>query len=517
MPTSANRLSFREIASDRTLALMLGLAYGTGLPFLLVFSTQSARLTEAKVPIETIGLISWVALCYSLKFLWSPLIDRVDVPVLAPLLGRRRAWLLTAQCGVIVGLVGLAFGDPTRSLGFIIACSAFTAFFGATQDIVVDGWRIDAAPVERQGIMAATYQLGYRLALLSAGAGVFYLAQYLSWRTAYLVMAMLMLVGIGAGLASPRLPDRVAAATGGGALKKAYMSGMAGDRLARMTIVLEALSAAALVGLYLLWRTQEAGIPAMVALFALATVALALPLLLLGASPGAQGRRVAFDRSFVAPVADLVVRYRWWLAAILLLVALYRLPDFLSGLMANTLYITLGFTKVEIANVTKVLGIWISIAGAFGGGLAIARFGLMPTLLVGGISASASHLCLALLAASGQRHDLLLLSVCVESFAGSFAGTALIAYMSSLVSPTMAASQYALLSSLYALPGKIIGGLSGFAVKRNGAFRPSSPRPRPSAFPVALLCLAVWAHQRRQGLAATWVWRSVTGSLAEGG
>ena len=421
MTSSPHRPSLRAIATDRTLALMLGLAYGTGLPFLLVFSTQSARLAEAKVPIESIGLISWVALCYSLKFLWSPLIDRVDVPVLAGLLGRRRAWLLTAQCGVILGLFGLAYSDPTKSLTFIIACSAFTAFFGATQDIVVDGWRIDAAPVERQGIMAATYQLGYRLALLSAGAGAFYLAQYSGWRQAYAVMATLMLVGVIAGILSPRLPDR-------------------------------------------------------------------------GRSAGRKG--FSIGTSFIEPITDLGRRFGWWLAAILLLVALYRLPDFLTGVMANPLYITLGFTKVEIANVTKVLGIWISIAGAFGGGLAIARFGLMPTLLVGGIAASASHLCLALLAANGQRHDLLVLSVCVESFAGSFAGTALIAYMSSLVSPAMAASQYALLSSLYALPGKIIGGLSGFAVAAWG-FPTFFASTSTIGLPVALLCLAVWAHQRR--------------------
>lgn len=422
MSTSAHRPSLREIASDRTLALMLGLAYGTGLPFLLVFSTQSARLTEAKVPIESIGLISWVALCYSLKFLWSPLIDRVDIPVLAALLGRRRAWLLTAQCGVILGLFGLALGDPAQSLGFIIACSALTAFFGATQDIVVDGWRIDAAPIERQGIMAATYQLGYRLALLSAGAGAFYIAQFSGWRQAYACMAALMLVGVVAGILSPRLPDR--------------------DR-------------------------------------------------------SMDRRGFGFGSSFVEPLADLGRRLGWWLAAILLLVALYRLPDFLTGVMANPLYITLGFQKAEIATVTKVWGIWIGIGGAFAGGIAIARLGLMPSLLIGGIAASASHLCLALLAAKGQHIELLALSVSVESFAGSFAGTALIAYMSSLVSPAMAASQYALLSSLYALPGKIIGGLSGFAVARWG-FATFFASTSTIGIPVAILCLAVWAHQRRQ-------------------
>ena len=420
-PTKPNRFRFREIATDPTLALMLGLAYGTGLPFLLVFSTQSARLTEAHVPIESIGLFSWVALCYSLKFAWSPIIDRVDVPLLARWLGRRRAWLLTAQIGVMIGLIGLALSDPARSLATVVACSAFTAFAGATQDIVVDGWRIDAAPVERQGIMAATYQLGYRLALLSAGAGAFYIAQFSGWRAAYVAMAALMLVGIVAGLASPRLPERI--------------------------------------------------VPA-------------------------ERRGFSFETSFVEPIADFVRRFGVWLVAILLLVALYRLPDFLTGVMANPLYITLGFQKSEIATISKLWGIWIGIGGAFAGGIAIARIGLMPTLLIGGVAASASHLCLALLAAHGRRMDLLTLSVSVESFAGSFAGTALIAYMSSLVSPAMAASQYALLSSLYALPGKIIGGLSGFAVKQVGFpvfFMGSST----IGVPVAMLCLLVWAHDRR--------------------
>ncbi len=419
MSTKPDRPRLRDIAGDRTLALMLALSYGAGLPFLLVFSTQSARLTEAGVPIQSIGLISWVALCYSLKFLWSPLVDRIDLPVLARVLGRRRAWLVAAQFGVVAGLLGLAFGDPARSLAWIIASSAFTAFAGATQDIVVDGWRIDASPIERQGIMAATYQLGYRLALLTAGAGAFYLAQFFGWRSAYITMAALMSVGMAAAMASPRLPDRI--------------------------------------------RSPE-------------------------------GRRRALQTSFVEPVVDLVRRYGFWLVAILALIALYRLPDFLTGVMANPLYIILGFQKAEIATITKLWGIWIGIGGAFAGGIAIARLGLMPSLLIGGVAASASHLALALLAASGKRMDLLALSVSVESFAGSFAGTALIAYMSSLVSPAMAASQYALLSSLYALPGKIIGGLSGYAVASYG-FATFFAATSMIGLPVAALCLLVWARQ----------------------
>ena len=180
----------------------------------------------------------------------------------------------------------------------------------------------------------------------------------------------------------------------------------------------------------------------------------------------------------------------------LALVAIYRLPDFVSGVMANPLYIDLGFSKSDIATVSKLYGVWIGVAGAFGGGLAVSRLGLMPSLVIGGVAASASHLSLAWLAASGQRLDLLTLAVSVESFASGFAGAALIAYMSSLVSPTYAATQYALLSSLYALPGKFVGGLSGFMVDAFGY-----PRFFVSTacigLPVLALCLIVWTLAKR--------------------
>ena len=402
--------------SDPILALMLALGFSSGLPFLLVLGTQAARLAEAKVPIERIGLISWVGLCYSIKFLWAPVIDMVDVPWLARVLGRRRAWLLASQIGVAGGLVALAFAEPVRALAGLIVCAAITAFAAATQDIVIDGWRIDSAPTERQGIMAATYNFGYRLGLLAAGAGALYVADFYSWRTAYLAMAALMLVGIGAGLISPRLPD----------------------------------------------RAREAD--------------------------------TSLAEKFIEPLTDLWHRYGPLLAAILLLVALYRLPDFLSGVMANPLYIGLGFSKSQIATMSKVYGVWIGIAGAFAGGFAITRIGLMPALLIGGIAAAASHLCLALLAAAGKSLPLLALSVSVENFAGNFAGAALIAYMSSLTSPAFAASQYALLSSLYALLGKFLGGLSGFAVKQIG-FAGFFACTSTIGLPVAALCLFLWARQ----------------------
>jgi len=413
-----------DILTDRRLALMLALGFSSGLPFLLIFSTQSAWLREVGISRTEIGLLSYVALAYTFKFLWAPIIDAVDVPGLATLVGRRRAWMLLAQIGVAIGLAGLAFGDPAHALAWTIASAFLVAFMAATQDVVVDGWRIDAAPSERQGMMSATYQLGYRLALLCAGAGALYIADFVSWKAAYLTMSAMMAIGLCACLLSGKTPQDKARASSP------------------------------------------------------STSTLAFP---------------SLASSFVEPLADLVRRKGPMLVIILALVALYRLPDFVSGVMANPLYIDLGFTKSDIATVSKLYGVWVGIAGAFAGGFAVSRMGLMPSLLCGGIAASASHLMLALLAQSGPRIELLTLAISVENFASGFAGTALIAYMSSLTSPAFAATQYALLSSLYALPGKLVGGLSGLMVDSFGypAFFATTSL---IGIPVAVLCLIVWRN-----------------------
>ena len=409
---------FREILRDPRLALMLALGFSSGLPFLLIFSTQSAWLREAGVSRSAIGLMSYAALAFTFKFAWAPFIDEFDPPLVGRWLGRRRGWMLIAQLGVAAGLSGLAFGAPAQSLGWSILFAFLTAFAAATQDVTIDGWRIDAAPIERQGMMSAVYQLGYRLAMLCAGAGALYIADFLSWRAAYLSMAGLTFVGIGGCLLSPRL-DRPPEATTG---------------------------------------------------------------------------RVSLAISFVEPLRDLLRRFGPALIAILALVAIYRLPDFVSGVMANPLYIDLGFTKSDIATVSKLYGVWIGIAGAFGGGVAVARLGLMPSLIIGGLAASSSHLTLALLAAHGASLPLLTLSVSAESFASGFAGAALIAYMSSLVSPAFAATQYALLSSLYALPGKVIGGLSGVMVDEFGYVK-FFLATAAIGIPVVALSVTVWRMQ----------------------
>ncbi len=409
------RLTVRNVLSDRRVLLMLAFGFSAGLPFLLVFSTLSLWLRSVGVSRAEIGLLSYVALAYTFKFAWAPVIDSVDLPVLSRLLGRRRAWMVTAQATIAAGLVGIAFSDPTASVTVTAAFALLVAFASATQDVVVDGWRIDAAPTERQGMMAAAYQLGYRLSLIASGAGALYVADLAGWREAYLAMAALVVVGIGATLLAP-IVDR-----GAGVEKRQGFS---------------------------------------------------------------------FAHAVVDPLRDLLARKGLRLVLILLLVAFYRLPDFVAGVMANPLYVDMKFTNIEIANVSKLYGVWIGIAGAFAGGFALARIGLVPSLTFGAIAAAGSNAMFSLLALAGRDIGMLTLAISVDNFASGFAGTALIAYMSGLTGPGFAATQYALLSSLYALPGKIVGGLSGFMVDTFGY---------PSFFvatalvgvPVAVLCLIV--------------------------
>lgn len=410
------RLGWRDLA-DARVALMLAFGYSAGLPYLLVFSTLFVWMRESGVPVTTIGLFSWLALAYSFKFAWAPVIDAVDVPVLARRLGRKRAWLIVCQALIAMGLIGMGFNDPGGSLVLLAICTFLVAFGSASQDVVVDGWRIDAAPLEKQGVMAAAYQLGYRLALFSAGAGALFIAEFVSWRAAYTAMALLMAVGFAASLLSP-VVDR--------------------------------------------------GVK----------------------DPDGVKQRFDFLRSVKEPVADLFRRKGAMLWAILALVALYRLPDFVANVMAYPMYVDLGFSKADIATVSKVYGVWVGIVGAFAGGIMVTKAGLRTTLIIGGVLCAASNLTFTWLAIVGPRLEVLIAAVSIDNFSASFAGTALIAYMSGLTAPGFVATQYALLSSLYALPGKVVGGISGFVVAAYG-YATFFTLTSLVGIPVVLLCLWV--------------------------
>jgi len=396
---------------------MLFLGFSAGLPFFLVFSTLSAWLRQAGVERSTIGMLSWVGILYSIKFLWAPVVDRVRPPFLHRFLGRRRGWMLLAQLGIAVGLFKLSLSDPATGVRSVALGALFVAFCAATQDIALDAWRIESGAVETQGAMLAAYQVGYRIALITGSAGALTIAAYASWHTSYAVMAALVGVGVITTL-----------------LVSEPHPGVPKESVAREERVV-------------MWLESRAHWPR--------------PLLDAGEW---------FMGAVVCPLLDFFARYGVALAILVLLfVGSYRLTEFTMGSMVNPFYIDHGYTLTNIAKIVKVYGLMMSILGVFLAGLLIPKIGLVRALVLGNVLLMLSNLSFALLATT-HTPTLLGLGLVngLDNFAQALQGTSLITFLSGLTSPRYTATQYALFSSLYALPGKVLEGMSGFVVEHIG-------------------------------------------------
>lgn len=399
--------------------VMLFLGFSSGLPLLLVFGTLSVWLREAGVDRSTIGFVSWVALAYAFKWLWSPLVDKLPLPLLTRGLGRRRAWLLFSQLVIAAGLIAMATTDPADSLSILVGLAVLVAFASATQDIAIDAFRIESAEPRLQGALAATYMAGYRLAMIMASAGVLWLADWAAplpgsyfhsaWTAAYGVMAALMLVGIGTTLlvTEPDVPKQDEA------VEQAGVRNIEASRW--LPAPLKPL-------LEWIWR------------------------------------------AVISPFADFIRRYRWQAVLVLALIATYRVSDIVLGVIANVFYIDLGFTKTEIADVTKVFGIIMTLAGAALGGVLVTRFGVMRILFIGGLLAAGTNLLFSLLAQAGPQLSLLMTVVAADNLSAGLATAAFVAYLSGLTNVSYSATQYALFSSVMLLLPKFIGGFSGVMV-----------------------------------------------------
>jgi len=395
---------------------MFFLGFSAGLPFLLVFTTLSAWLHDVGISRSVIGFFSWVGITYSIKVFWAPVIDRLPLPGLTKWLGRRRGWMLLAQAGIATGLYCMTLVDPVTETALLALIAVGIAFCSATQDIVIDAWRIEAVEDTQQGAMAATYVGGYRTALLVAGAGALYLADIMDWNTSYRIMALTMLVGIVTTLIIREPEARI------------------DDKTRAMETALEA----------------ELG---------------------LDTQSGVRQRFLAwFSDAVVAPFVDFFQRYASHALVILALVGLYKLSDITMGVMAMPFYLDMGYTKTEIASIAKAFGFGMTLAGAALGGLLVARFGLMRPLLAGAVLVAATNLLFAALALSEPSLTLLTVVISADNLSGGIATAAFIAYLSSLTNTAYTATQYALFSSLMTLPAKLIGGMAGIIVDSQGYF-----------------------------------------------
>ena len=413
---------------------MLFLGFAAGLPLLLVLGTLSFRLREAGIDRSTIGYLSWVGLAYAFKWVWAPLVDRLPIPYLTRQLGRRRSWLLLAQAMVIVGLVGMAISDPRQTLGPVVWCALLVAVGSATQDIALDAFRIESAEPTQQAALAASYQTGYRLAMIWAGAGVLWVAAWVqgdnsagyvqaAWQTAYLVMAASMAVGL-------------------------------------FTVLI----------------SKE---PVQAEL------------------PPARNAKEWLQGALIEPFADFLKRYRWQAVLILSLIAVYRISDVVMGIMANPFYVDMGYTKAEVATVTKVYGVLMTLLGAFVGGVMALRWGVMRILMLGAIMSALSNVLFAWLSGHGHDVQALIMVVSADNLASGVASAAFIAYLSSLTNIQYSATQYALLSSMMLLLPKFIAGFSGDFVNAHG-YANFFNATALLGLPVLVLVALAWRFQAKQ-------------------
>lgn len=393
---------------------MLFLGFSAGLPLLLVGGTFTAWLGDLGIELAAIGFLSWVGMAHSIKVLWAPIVDRLPLPILSSVFGRRRAWMLAAQVAVAISLLGMGITDPREQLWLVAVWAVIAAFGSATQDVAIDAYRVEAAPTTHQAAMAATYVTGYRVAILVAGAGALHIADFGSWSLAYSMMGAFMAVGMITTLVSREPisdPDRKTPGSE--------------EKVIR----------------YLAETTHT----------------------------GTKQRLIAwFIGAVICPFTDFFQRYGKAAIVILFFVSTFRISDIFMGVMANPFYLDLGFTKGEIANIAAAFGLAMTLIGAALGGLLVARFGIAIMLIFTAFMAPVTNLTFAWLATLGPETYGLVAAIVADNVTGGLSISVFIAYLSSLTNTSYTATQYALFSSLMTLPGQFAGGFTGVVAENTG-------------------------------------------------
>ncbi len=475
--------SLRAFSHPRVVT-MLFFGFSAGIPLLLIFSSLGLWLREAGVDRSTTTLFSWAALGYSFKFLWAPLSDCSPIPYLTRLLGRRRAWILSSQLVIMCSIILMSLTDPsagTEQLKFMALSAVLLGFSSATQDIVIDAYRIESASSELQALMASSYVAGYRLGMITAGAGSLFIAGYFgsemgsysysAWQNTYIIMSLTMLVGVITTFVVSE-PDHYL-------VKENKYPNKTYIRLL-VVFILSVTSFILLFHLssdvttnyknYLsdLFKNQILGG------FIVETIRLALGILmgltvsLFCIKSGIIEKNAVFE-SYAAPVMDFFKRYGYKLALILLvLIGSYRTSDIVLGVIANIFYQDLGYSKNEIASIVKTFGLIMTIIGGFTGGIFAMHFSVMKVLFIGALLTVLTNLLFMLLAINGYNIPLLYFVISADNLSAGIASAAFIAFLSQLTNISFTATQYALFSSLMTLIPKVLGGYSGSIVDSIG-------------------------------------------------
>lgn len=462
---------------------MLFLGFSAGLPILLIFSSLSLWLREAEVSRATVTFFSWAALGYSFKFVWAPLVDKLPVPILQALLGRRRSWLLLAQSCVILSIWWMSSIDPAsgqNSLNWMALAAVMLGFSSATQDIVIDAYRIESADASLQALMSSTYIAGYRIGMLLAGAGALFLADafgtrmgaynFEAWQWAYRIMAASMGIGILTTLLIPK-PQ------GEQQQIETYSKKESLSLLGLFVCVVTAF-----IGGYIITQTllpfKESLttfthnkvlsgvlietvrlVCAIGAAFIIAKILVGLHWI----------NRQLVTTSYIDPLKDFFSRYKLTLALLLLaLISVYRLSDIVLGVISNVFYQDMGYSKTDIAAIVKSFGLAMTIVGGLLGGVLSVRYGVMRILMLGAILGAGTNLLFMLLAQGQPTQWALIGVISADNLSAGLASAAFIAFLSSLTNLQFTATQYAIFSSLMTLFPKILGGYSGSIVDTIG-------------------------------------------------
>jgi PAT family beta-lactamase induction signal transducer AmpG len=389
------------------IVLMLG--FSGGLPLILTGSTLSAWMSESGVDIRTIGLFAAVGIPYTVKFLWAPFIDALDVPVLSARLGRRRGWLLLTQIVLMAAIVLLAFGDPAGSSFLIAIAALLVSTASATQDIVIDAFRVESLPENEQAAGMASYVAAYRVGALISGAGSLFLVtgfqglgldKQASWTACYIVMAALILVGVVATLLAVE-PTKSAAA------EAEHASHAQDNPLVRA-----------------FW-------------------------------------------SAVGSFSDFLTRDLAW--AVLIFVALFKLADALAAALITPFVLDLGFSRTELATIIKGVGFAATLLGGFAGGFVARAYPLSVSLWIGGILQTITILAFSWQAVVGYDVTMLTFAITIESFTSAIGTVIFVAYLSALCgNPLHTATQYALLSAFSSLGRTVFSLGTGYVVYATG-------------------------------------------------
>lgn len=446
---------------------MLFLGFAAGVPILLIFSSLGLWLREAGIDRATVTMFSWAALGYSFKFIWSPLVDVLPLPLLGRWLGHRRAWLLLTQLMIIASILMMANTDPASHALVVMAMGAvLLGFSSATQDIVIDAYRIESASSEQQTALSACYVGGYRIGMIASGAGALYLADffgsteeaysYVAWQKTYWIMAAVMLIGVITTLVIREPKFRV---------NKASLPALDYVRL----VLVFALSVITFILAYrmiggILPETKSVGLGFLLGCVQFLGSGITMAAVgWLFVNMGVVSKQVA-NNTWITPITDFFERYGKKAILVLALIGLYRISDIVAGNISNLFYQDLGFSKTQIADAVKVVGVIASIGGAFVGGWIAQKTGVIKAMMIGALLACITNLLFILLFYSTTM-PMMYLAVILDNLAAGLASAVFIAFLSALTSIRFTAVQFALFSSLMTLSPKILGGYSGAIVE----------------------------------------------------